>query len=126
MPLSVMFARGQAAFRDLDNGVKQAGENCKTISVTSNWRLRELAQSNQSHCCLSDMQESVKRGIEALAAAWQATRRIGLFSRNESKEDISTMNLKYVLTPYYLGEVSGGWQLRTAVVAQLVSLFAPA
>ncbi|XP_021763897.1 PP2A regulatory subunit TAP46-like isoform X2 [Chenopodium quinoa] len=32
--------------------------------------------------------------------------RLGLFSTNETKEDISTANLKYILVPYYLGELT--------------------
>lgn len=45
------------------------------------------------------------KGIQAMTAAWQTARRLGLYSRNESKEDISTTNLKYMMVPYFLGEV---------------------
>ncbi|KAM5557592.1 hypothetical protein ABKV19_024794 [Rosa sericea] len=32
--------------------------------------------------------------------------KLGLFSTNETKEDISTTNLKYIMVPYYLGELT--------------------
>jgi immunoglobulin-binding protein 1 len=32
--------------------------------------------------------------------------KLGLFSTNETKEDVSTANLKYLLVPYYLGEIT--------------------
>nr|XP_051205564.1 PP2A regulatory subunit TAP46-like [Lolium perenne] len=31
---------------------------------------------------------------------------LGLFSSNETKDDVSTANLKYLLVPYYLGEMT--------------------
>lgn len=98
LPLSVLFARGQAAFRDLDSGVKQARKK-------SGHHLRLPRQQSQSLTHDTIRQASVEKGVEALTSAWQAVRRGALFSPNESKDDLSTSHLKYVLVPYYLGEV---------------------
>ncbi|KAB2596797.1 PP2A regulatory subunit TAP46-like [Pyrus ussuriensis x Pyrus communis] len=44
------------------------------------------------------------------AGFWRSAMRmiskLGLFSANETKEDISTTNLKYLMVPYYLGELT--------------------
>ena len=53
-------------------------------------------------------QDSVQRGIESLRAAWRAVRRLALFSRNETKDDLATAALKFLLIPFYLSEVLFG------------------
>lgn len=48
--------------------------------------------------------------------------KLGLFSSNETKEDISTANLKYLLVPYFLGEllekISGQDRMQTLKASQ--------
>lgn len=39
----------------------------------------------------------MKRGIEALRKCEDMVSKLGLFSANETKDDISTSNLKYIL-----------------------------
>ncbi|OAY45827.1 PP2A regulatory subunit TAP46 [Manihot esculenta] len=56
-------------------------------------------------------QEMVKKGCKALERCEEMICKLGLFSANETKDDISTTNLKYILVPYYLGE-------RTEKIAQ--------
>lgn len=51
-------------------------------------------------------QELVKKGCEALNKCENMINRLGLFSANETKEDISTTDLKYILVPYYLAELT--------------------
>lgn len=51
-------------------------------------------------------QETLKKGIEALRRCDGMVSKLGLFSSNESKDDISTANLKYLLVPFYLGELT--------------------
>lgn len=51
-------------------------------------------------------QEMVKKGCEALEKCEEMISKLGLFSANETKDDISTTNLKYVLGPYYLAELT--------------------
>lgn len=51
-------------------------------------------------------QELVKKGCEALNKCENMVNRLGLFSANETKEDISTTDLKYILVPYYLAELT--------------------
>lgn len=51
-------------------------------------------------------QELVKKGCEALNKCENMINRLGLFSANETKEDISTTDLKYILMPYYLAELT--------------------
>jgi len=42
----------------------------------------------------------VKKGIEALENCEEMISKLGLFSSNETKEDISTTNLKYILVMF--------------------------
>ncbi|ONK64353.1 uncharacterized protein A4U43_C07F24930 [Asparagus officinalis] len=51
-------------------------------------------------------QETLRKGIEALRRCDEMVSRLGLFSSNESKDDVSTTNLKYLLVPFYLGELT--------------------
>ncbi|KAF4380380.1 PP2A regulatory subunit TAP46 [Cannabis sativa] len=55
--------------------------------------------------CEAD-QEMVRKGCEALEKCEDMVGTLGLFSTNETKEDISTNNLKYILVPFYLGELT--------------------
>ncbi|KAK1366448.1 PP2A regulatory subunit TAP46 [Heracleum sosnowskyi] len=50
--------------------------------------------------------ETVRKGCQALKQCEEMVGKLGLFSINESKEDISTTNLKYILVPYYLAELT--------------------
>ncbi|CAJ2667451.1 PP2A regulatory subunit TAP46 [Trifolium pratense] len=51
-------------------------------------------------------QELVKKGCEALNKCEDMINKLALFSANETKEDISTTDLKYILVPYYLAELT--------------------
>uniref|UniRef100_A0A7N1A0D6 PP2A regulatory subunit TAP46 n=1 Tax=Kalanchoe fedtschenkoi TaxID=63787 RepID=A0A7N1A0D6_KALFE len=51
-------------------------------------------------------QEMVKNGYELLKKCEDMVSKLGLFSSNETKEDISTANLKYLLVPFYLAELT--------------------
>ncbi|OAY38906.1 PP2A regulatory subunit TAP46 [Manihot esculenta] len=51
-------------------------------------------------------QEMVKKGCVALERCEEMINKLGLFSANETKDDISTTNLKYILVPYYLAELT--------------------
>lgn len=51
-------------------------------------------------------QELVKKGYETLRKCEEMINKLGLFSSNETKEDISTANLKYILVPFYLAELT--------------------
>ena len=46
----------------------------------------------------------MQRGIDSLRAAWTAVRRLALFSKNETKDDLATTALKFLLIPFYLSE----------------------
>ncbi|KAF3432807.1 hypothetical protein FNV43_RR23909 [Rhamnella rubrinervis] len=54
----------------------------------------------------SSDQEVVRKGCEALEKCEEMISKLGLFSSNETKDDISTTNLKYLLVPFYLGELT--------------------
>ncbi|KAJ6672872.1 PP2A REGULATORY SUBUNIT TAP46 [Salix viminalis] len=54
----------------------------------------------------SNDQELVKKGIEYLEKCEEKIIKLGLFSSNETKEDIGTTNLKYILVPFYLAELA--------------------
>ncbi|KAK6936672.1 TAP46-like protein [Dillenia turbinata] len=65
-------------------------------------------QARKIHSMASDSgadQETVKKGCEILQQCEEMIGKLGLFSTNETKEDISTTNLKYLLVPFYLGEL---------------------
>ncbi|KAF6146053.1 hypothetical protein GIB67_033412 [Kingdonia uniflora] len=51
-------------------------------------------------------QETLKKGCKCLQYCEEMVSKLGLFSTNETKEDISTTNLKYLLVPYYLAELT--------------------
>ncbi|OVA01151.1 TAP42-like protein [Macleaya cordata] len=51
-------------------------------------------------------QEMIKKGCEALEKCEEMINNLGLFSANETKEDISATNLKYLLVPFYLVELT--------------------
>ncbi|KAJ9159888.1 hypothetical protein P3X46_025342 [Hevea brasiliensis] len=51
-------------------------------------------------------QEMVKKGCEALERCEEMINKLGLFSANETKDDIATTDLKYILVPYYLAELT--------------------
>ncbi|OEL38125.1 PP2A regulatory subunit TAP46 [Dichanthelium oligosanthes] len=51
-------------------------------------------------------QEGIRKGVELLRRCDEMVSKLGLFSPNETKEDVSTANLKYLLVPYYLGEMT--------------------
>jgi hypothetical protein len=48
------------------------------------------------------VQELVKKGCEALNKCEDMINKLGLFSANETKEDISTTDLKYILVLFLL------------------------
>ncbi|KAK3229666.1 hypothetical protein Dsin_001547 [Dipteronia sinensis] len=50
-------------------------------------------------------QEIVRKGCEILEKCEDMISKLGLFSANETKDEISTSNIKYILVPSYLGEL---------------------
>lgn len=80
-----------------------------------------LTQAQQIHSLANSSQignDEVKKGCQLLRKCQEIADRIGLFSTNEEKEDISTGDLKYLLVPYYLGELTE--KLETEDRVQLV------
>ncbi|XP_052173402.1 PP2A regulatory subunit TAP46 [Diospyros lotus] len=66
-------------------------------------------QARRIHVTASESgadQEMVRRGCKALRQCDDMISKLGLFSANETKDDISTTNLKYLLVPYYLAELT--------------------
>ncbi|KAG2701432.1 hypothetical protein I3843_06G040900 [Carya illinoinensis] len=51
-------------------------------------------------------QELVRKGCEVLKKCEDMVSKLGLFSANETKDDISTTNLKYLLVPFYFAELA--------------------
>ncbi|KAM0012695.1 putative TAP46-like protein [Helianthus debilis subsp. tardiflorus] len=49
--------------------------------------------------------ETLRKGCEALQKCEEMISKLGLFSTNETKDEISTTNLKYILAPFYLAEL---------------------
>ncbi|XP_043718127.1 PP2A regulatory subunit TAP46-like [Telopea speciosissima] len=50
-------------------------------------------------------QGTLRKGCEALQHCEEMMSKLDLFSANETKDDISTTNLKYLLVPFYLVEL---------------------
>ncbi|KAI4337978.1 hypothetical protein L6164_016337 [Bauhinia variegata] len=68
-----------------------------------------LEQARKIHATATESgadQELVRKGCEALEKCEYMISKLGLFSANETKEDITTTNLKYILVPFYLAELS--------------------
>ncbi|GJN07045.1 hypothetical protein PR202_ga24834 [Eleusine coracana subsp. coracana] len=63
-------------------------------------RLHSLASSSSLD------QEGIRKGVDLLRRCDEMVSKLGLFSSNETKDDVSTTNLKYLLVPYYLGEMT--------------------
>jgi len=66
-------------------------------------------QARKIHLAASESgvdQETLKKGCEALKRCEEMVSKLGLFSSNETKDDISTTNLKYLLVLYYLAELT--------------------
>ncbi|KAI3990756.1 hypothetical protein MKX01_023056 [Papaver californicum] len=57
-------------------------------------------------CDSATDQEIIKKGCEALETCDEMISKLGLFSANETKEDVSTSNLKFLLVPFYLVELT--------------------
>ncbi|KAL5720893.1 PP2A regulatory subunit tap46 [Ranunculus cassubicifolius] len=51
-------------------------------------------------------QDVLRKSVEALEKCDDMISKLGLFSTNETKEDINTAHLKYMLVPYYLAELT--------------------
>ncbi|KAE8705277.1 PP2A regulatory subunit TAP46 [Hibiscus syriacus] len=51
-------------------------------------------------------QNLVKKGCKVLAKCEDMVNKLGLFSSNETNDDIGTTNLKYILVPFYLAELN--------------------
>ncbi|XP_016445731.2 PP2A regulatory subunit TAP46 [Nicotiana tabacum] len=66
-------------------------------------------QASKIHASASESsadKDTVRKGCEILRQCEEMVGKLGLFSLNETKEDISTANLKYILVPYYLAELT--------------------
>ncbi|CAL9243315.1 unnamed protein product [Arabidopsis halleri] len=66
-------------------------------------------QARKFHLAASESsvdQDVVKKGCEMFQKCEDMIGKLALFSSNETKEDISTNNLKYLLVPYYLAELT--------------------
>ncbi|URE25505.1 PP2A regulatory subunit [Musa troglodytarum] len=50
--------------------------------------------------------EALRKGIQTLRRCDEMISKLGLFSSNETKDDVSTANLKYLLVPFYIGELT--------------------
>ncbi|KAK4371681.1 hypothetical protein RND71_007065 [Anisodus tanguticus] len=66
-------------------------------------------QGRKIHALTSESsinKDTVRKGCEILSVCEEMIGKLGLFSLNETKEDISTTNLKHILVPYYLAELT--------------------
>ncbi|GAB2249728.1 hypothetical protein Droror1_Dr00013087 [Drosera rotundifolia] len=82
-------------------------------------------QARKIHQSASDStidQDEIRKGCEVLERCEEMIGKLGLFSNNETEEDISTANLKYLLVPYFLGEllekISGQDRIQTLKASQ--------
>lgn len=70
------------------------------------WKLYEEVNSTNEPGNSNAVQVKVKRGIMQLEEATKMVSQLGLFSRNEALEEISTTDLKYLLLPALLGALT--------------------
>lgn len=59
----------------------------------------------------SNFQESLRKGCEMLEKCEEMINKLGLFSTNETKDDISTANLKYNLVSLLFISLFDFWQI---------------
>ncbi|KAJ9539589.1 hypothetical protein OSB04_026095 [Centaurea solstitialis] len=65
-------------------------------------------QARKVHLLATDSavdKETLRKTCQVLQQCEQMISKLGLFSTNETKEEISTANLKYILVPFYLAEL---------------------
>ncbi|MQL99281.1 hypothetical protein Taro_032003 [Colocasia esculenta] len=79
------------------------------------WKMDEMPlpalfeQARKIHFFASESavdQDTLRKGIEAFRRCDEMISTLGLFSVNETRDDVSTANLKYLLVPFYLGELT--------------------
>lgn len=58
-----------------------------------------------------NFQESLRKGCEMLEKCEEMINKLGLFSTNETKDDISTANLKYNLVSLLFISLFDFWQI---------------
>eukprot|EP00252_Welwitschia_mirabilis_P016639 TRINITY_DN3680_c0_g1_i1.p1 TRINITY_DN3680_c0_g1~~TRINITY_DN3680_c0_g1_i1.p1 ORF type:complete len:401 (-),score=124.07 TRINITY_DN3680_c0_g1_i1:452-1654(-) len=66
-------------------------------------------QARQIHSAIEESgldQDKLQKACDMLNHCEAMIDQLGIFSPNESKEDISTTDLKYLLVPFYLGELT--------------------
>ncbi|KAL5998906.1 PP2A regulatory subunit tap46 [Asimina triloba] len=66
-------------------------------------------QARKIHSLASEStvdQEMMKKAYKILHQCDEMVSKLGIFSANESKDDVGTANLKYLLVPFYLGELT--------------------
>ncbi|XP_071706289.1 PP2A regulatory subunit TAP46 [Rutidosis leptorrhynchoides] len=66
-------------------------------------------QARKIHLLSSDStvdKETLAKGCQALHQCEEMISKLGLFSTNETKDEITTTNLKYILVPFYLAELT--------------------
>jgi hypothetical protein len=64
-----------------------------------------LVSPPPSSCSRPADQDAIAAGVAVLRHAVAQVDRVGVFSTNETADDISTADLQYVLAPFYLSEV---------------------
>ncbi|WOK99869.1 PP2A regulatory subunit TAP46 [Canna indica] len=81
----------------------------------SEWKMEELPlpalfeEASKIHFMASESsidQNVLRKGIQALRRCDEMISKLGLFSSNETKDDVSTANLKYLLVPFYIAELT--------------------
>lgn len=97
-----------AAAEDTNPTPNPSGSDAPKLSdlLDRGWKLYEEVDSTNEPSSSNAVQVKVKRGIMQLEEATKMVNQLDLFSRNETLEEISTTDLKYLLLPALLGALT--------------------
>jgi TAP42-like family len=106
LPLSVLFARGYAAYRGAEEGSASQVRVCPApqLACPVCASVSEFLTASLCVPCTSLLQAQLHEGVASLRQASNIARQLSLFSRNEEADDVATTDLKFLLLPFLLAQ----------------------
>jgi hypothetical protein len=104
LPLSVLFARGYAAYRGAEEGSASQARVCPAPQLACLVCASVSEFLTASVCYVPLLQAQLHEGVASLRQASNIARQLSLFSRNEEADDVATTDLKFLLLPFLLAQ----------------------
>jgi len=106
VPLSVLFARGYAAYRGAEEGSASQVRVCLAPQLACPPCGASVSEFFDCLCaCRVPLtQAQLHDGVASLRQASNIARQLSLFSRNEEADDVATTDLKFLLLPFLLAQ----------------------